>query len=167
MYDRILLPTDGSDGAKAALEHAGNIAATYGSTLHVLTVVDTSNPHIGLIAEEVDEIDPGVVEETEGGTAGMVGGEHDIADELETRASSAVEGVAAQLPEDSKVVTAVEHGDPHETILDYAGDHDIDLIVMGTHGRTGLDRYLLGSVTEKVVRISDVPVMTVRFGDEV
>ena len=60
----------------------------------------------------------------------------------------------------------VSQGSPHRAILDYIEDQDIDLVVMGTHGRTGLDRYLLGSVTEKVVRLSDAPVMTVRLSDE-
>ncbi len=52
-------------------------------------------------------------------------------------------------------------GDPAETIIHYAQDHDIDLIIMGTHGRKGLDRLFFGSVAEKVVKMSPVPVMTV------
>lgn len=60
--------------------------------------------------------------------------------------------------------TAVEHGLPFEVIRSYVTDHDIDLISMGTHGRTGLDRMLLGSVTERVVRTSEVPVLTSRLG---
>jgi nucleotide-binding universal stress UspA family protein len=60
----------------------------------------------------------------------------------------------------------VAQGTPHQAILDYIGEHDIDLVVMGTHGRTGLDRYLLGSITEKVVRLSDAPVLTVRMPAE-
>jgi len=60
----------------------------------------------------------------------------------------------------------VEWGEPYESVLDYADEHDIDIIVMGTHGRTGLDHHLLGSVTEKVVRTSDVPVLTVRASGE-
>ena len=49
-----------------------------------------------------------------------------------------------------------------QVIQTYIDDHDIDLVVVGTHGRTGLDRYLLGSVTEQLVRTSSVPVLTVR-----
>ena len=63
-------------------------------------------------------------------------------------------------------MTAVRRGDPHETIIEYADDVDADVIVMGTHGRTGLDRRVLGSVTERTVRLSDVPVLTVRADDE-
>jgi hypothetical protein len=47
-------------------------------------------------------------------------------------------------------------------LAEYVDQHDVDLVVAGTHGRTGLGRYLLGSVTEKVVRLSDAPVLTVR-----
>lgn len=67
---------------------------------------------------------------------------------------------------DIPVETDVRRGNPHREILDYADEHAVDLVVMGTHGRTGLDRYLLGSVTEKVVRLSNVPVLTVRATDE-
>ncbi|TKX51858.1 universal stress protein, partial [Halorubrum sp. SP3] len=53
-------------------------------------------------------------------------------------------------------------GTAYRSIHNYVDDHGIDVVVMGTHGRKGIDRYLLGSVTERVVRTSDVPVLTVR-----
>jgi len=59
------------------------------------------------------------------------------------------------------VVTRIEEGDPHTKITKYA-DEETDMIVMGTRGRSGIEKYLLGSVTEKVVRTADVPVFTVR-----
>lgn len=55
----------------------------------------------------------------------------------------------------------IEYGIPHEQILDFTEQNNIDLIIMSTHGRTGLDRLLIGSVTEKIVRNSKVPVLTV------
>ena len=61
--------------------------------------------------------------------------------------------------------TAVERGVPHEAILEYAAENDADAIVMATHGRTGVERFLLGSVTERVVRRSPVPVLVVRVED--
>jgi len=64
------------------------------------------------------------------------------------------------------VVTAVRTGAPYERILDYADQEGADMVVMGTHGRTGVDRYLLGSVTEKVVRTADIPVLTVRAEED-
>ncbi|AAV47178.1 universal stress protein [Haloarcula marismortui ATCC 43049] len=57
-------------------------------------------------------------------------------------------------------------GDPYEEIIDYAETAGVDMIVMGTHGRSGLDRFLLGSVTEKVVRTADAPVLTVRLSGD-
>jgi nucleotide-binding universal stress UspA family protein len=76
-----------------------------------------------------------------------------VIQQAEAAGVDTIEGVVAQ-------------GAPHRAILDYVDEQDIDLIVMGTHGRTGLDRYLLGSVTEKVVRLSDAPVLTVRMPAE-
>lgn len=67
---------------------------------------------------------------------------------------------------DVEIETAIEDGTPHRAILEYADDEGVDLIVMGTHGRSGLDRYLLGSVTERVVRGAEIPVLTVRVSDE-
>lgn len=58
--------------------------------------------------------------------------------------------------------TAVEFGTPYGEIRSYVEEHDVDLVVMGTHGRSGIERYRLGSVAEKTVRTSPVPVMTVR-----
>lgn len=62
--------------------------------------------------------------------------------------------------------TDVVQGSPAETIVEYASEYDYDLVVMPTHGREGLSHFLLGSVTEKVVRLSDVPVLTARMTEE-
>jgi nucleotide-binding universal stress UspA family protein len=87
-----------------------------------------------------------------------------ILEALEESAQSAVETIEEQATQASvsAVETAIEHGNPYRGIRSYVEDHDIDLVVMGTHGRSGIERYLLGSVTEKTVRTSPVPVMTVR-----
>jgi nucleotide-binding universal stress UspA family protein len=58
-------------------------------------------------------------------------------------------------------VTGVHEGSPSETIVEYAGNHGIDMIVMGTQGRTGLDRYLLGSTAARVLRRAELPELTV------
>lgn len=63
------------------------------------------------------------------------------------------------------VVIEIVEGNPHEEILEYVSEHGIDMVIMGTHGRTGLDRVVMGSVAERVVRRSPVPVLTVR-GEE-
>ena len=136
MYDTILVPTDGSDGARAALGHALDLATTFDATVHTLFVV-----------EQVYAADVG----TERILEAMRAEGTRAVEQFAERAEAA--GVAS--------VSDVRTGTPHREILDYVEEHDVDLVVMGTHGRTGLDRYLLGSVTEKVVRLSDVPVLTV------
>ena len=81
--------------------------------------------------------------------------------EAATAAVETVDSAATDAGVD-EVRTATPTGVPHRQILDYADEHGVDVIVMGTHGRAGLQRYLLGSVAGNVVRSSTVPVMTVR-----
>ncbi len=142
MYRHLLLATDGSEGTAAATEHAGDVAATYDATVHVLSVVDTRNrferPTVGIGAEALESAE-------------------------RERAEQAIDDAVAELPETVPVERVVRKGVPYTTILEYAEAADVDLIVMGTHGRTGLDHYLIGSVAEKVVRRCPVPVMTVRL----
>ena len=143
MYERILVPTDGSSGVDRAVEHAVDLARTYGAELHVLNVVNIASLSTEVNSEAVIE---------------------DLEDQGRELTSEIAERAADAGVED--VTSEVIHGIPHETILEYADEEDVDLVVMGTHGRTGLEHYLLGSVTEKVVRTSDVPVLTVRAPEE-
>ncbi|MFC7154046.1 universal stress protein [Halomarina halobia] len=137
-YDRILVPTDGSERAAAAAEWASALARAYDATVHVLAAADTSAVGFDVRSELLLET-------------------------VETSAEEAVADLAATLRDDGVTVeTAVERGPPHGAILDAVDENDIDLVVMGTRGRSGLDRYLLGSVTEKTVRTCPVPVLTVR-----
>ncbi|AXG06394.1 universal stress protein [Haloplanus rubicundus] len=142
MYEQILLPTDGSEGTRGAVEHAINLATTYDATLHTIYVVDTN---VG-----IDASVPGTLDTLEEAGENAIDG---VLQQAEAAGVKTIEGVVAQ-------------GTPHQAILDHIDEHDIDLVVMGTHGRTGLDRYLLGSITEKVVRLSDAPVLTVRMPAE-
>jgi nucleotide-binding universal stress UspA family protein len=144
MYDDILLPTDGSDAVAEAAEHAATIAERFDATVHVLSVADTRNrfesPTAGI------STDAWLQAESE-------------------RADAAATETATLLPDDLPVDTATEEGIPRDVIVEYAEAADVDMIVMATHGRTGLQHYLIGSVTEKVVRRSPVPVVTVRSPD--
>lgn len=142
MYRSILFPTDGSRQAKRALEHAIDLAGTYDATLHIISVVDT---RVGADASFVDVY-------------------ASLEDSAQRWVSEALDAAEAAGLDDIEGETV--QGPPHEGILEFADDRDVDLIVMGTHGRSGLDRYLLGSVTEKVVRLADVPVLTVRVSEE-
>lgn len=174
MYDHILYPTDGSIGADAALDHAHDLARQHDATIHVIHVVDAE--HVGYnsdddLAEDPPSMMPDHADECHSGMArGRVEGEHtgmigedpdEYRDEVTQRANAIVEEVTSTL-EDVETQSYVCVGTPHQVILTYADHHDIDIIVMGTHGRTGVQRYLIGSVTEKVVRLADVPVVTVR-----
>ncbi|KTG30949.1 universal stress protein [Haloferax profundi] len=143
MYSEILVPTDGSKAAERAIEHALDIAKTYGARIHALYVVDTS------IYTSLDAGADVVIDALE--REGEVATRH-------VREAAEEAGVEV----DAEVVT----GTAYRSIHDYIENHDIDLVVMGTHGRTGLSHYLLGSVTERVVRTCPVPVLTVRMGDE-
>jgi nucleotide-binding universal stress UspA family protein len=143
MYDTVLVPTDGSEGAEAAARHGLYLATAFDSQIHLLSVVDERS-----YSSALADLDPTSREQRE---------------VFEQQANEAVDHLEELVSESSVTChTAVEHGIPHEAIQSYVAEHDIDLVSMGTHGRTGLDRLLFGSVTERVVRTSDVPVLTTR-----
>jgi nucleotide-binding universal stress UspA family protein len=142
MYETILIPTDGSDGALAAAREALDLLAPDG-TVHVLYAVDT---RMSPLTSEMDRAD--VLDLLEAADADPTGPVIELAEEA---------GVTA--------VEAIRLGAPHDVICAYADEHDVDLVVMGTHGRTGFERTLLGSVTERVVRLADIPVLTVHPDD--
>lgn len=146
-YPRVLLPTDGSDAADAAVPHGAAIARTFGSAVHVLNVVDL---------------------QAAGGVFSAGGLEPEFVDRLERRGRDAVDTVTDDLEATApnvEVHTAVERATPRggvaARVRDYADEHDIDLVVMGASGRSNLNRQLLGSVASTVLRTVDVPVLVV------
>jgi nucleotide-binding universal stress UspA family protein len=152
MYEYILIPTDGSDVAESAVEHALDLAERYDAEVHALYVVDIDSVNLGLGTEQVDRLKQGRFDEME---------------ELKSKANEATGVVAARGAErDVEVVEHVAGGRPHKVIADYADDHGMDLIVMGSHGRAGVRRALLGSVTERTLRSTHVPVLVVDYLDE-
>lgn len=142
MYDRILVPTDGSPGIRAVVTHALGLAEVHDAELHGLYVVDT-----GSFATLP-------IETTWDGMSEMLREEGELA-------IAEFENLTSEVPSE----TAIVEGDPSGEIVDYAVEHDCDTIVMGTHGRGGIDRLLLGSVAERVVRAASVPVVTVPVDD--
>ena len=81
-------------------------------------------------------------------------------------AEAHVKDIAQRLARDNvQATTIVRFGNPVEEILKVSDEHAVDLVVMGTHGRTGLAHMLVGSVAERVVRTSKVPVLTIRHPD--
>lgn len=142
MYERILVPTDGGDGTETVIEHAVGVAAE-GAAVHGLYVVDVG-------ASRAGERDTDVA----------------VADRHE-EGDRAVDAVAeAARTAGLEAVTDVVEGDPHREIVAYADEADVDLVVMGTRGRTGRDRVVLGSVTERVVGSVGVPLLTVQIGED-
>jgi nucleotide-binding universal stress UspA family protein len=152
MYERILVPTDGSDVSEQAVEYAVDLAATYGAEIHALYVVDIDAVNFGLGTEQVDRIRQGRFGEM---------------DELRERATDATGVVVRAAAERGvPVVEEIGVGHPNGVITDYADAHDVDAIVMGSHGRSGITRALLGSVTEQVLRSTHRPVLVIGRGPE-
>ncbi|MFC6906477.1 universal stress protein [Halalkalicoccus tibetensis] len=141
MYHDILIPTDGSKDARKAVEHGIDLAEAFDATVHALYVVESRLVTIPSGSmRQADERDDWVEygrEITE-----------EVSVEAERRGLSST--------------TAVESGKAHEEIVEYADRNGIDCIVMGTHGRDGVEDVILGSVAERVVRTANAPVTTVR-----
>jgi len=155
-FKKILAPVDFSDHARRALKSAAELAAQFNATLYVIHVV-----------APIPLMD--MAEASDFGISGPVGGV-DVAtfqkELLANGKSSLAKIVCETVPEDISVQVFVETGDPATVIVDSAAKEKIDVIVMATHGLTGLSHLLMGSVAEKVVRHAAVPVLIVRQSEE-
>ena len=145
MATHVLVPVDGSEQSWAALEHA--LETFEGERITVLNVVDP-------MTDVYAGMDDGFYD------AGAHGRAVDRGEELLEQARERAE----QSGDLSSTVleTAAESGRPARTIVAYAENHDVDHVVMGSHGRSGVSRILMGSVAETVMRRSPVPVTVVR-----
>lgn len=140
-FERVLVPTDGSEHAHTALELGVEIAAETGATLHLLSVVDATR-------------------------YGLDFGSDALLDRLEENTNRVLESAVESVATDGvEIRPAVTVGSVHREISAYAETEDIDLLVMGTHGRSDSGRKFLGSVTERVLRTAPAPVLTVRARD--
>jgi len=140
----ILFPTDFSDVAEGAFAHAAHLALRYHATIHVFNVVSP---------EDGDDTNPMnflPVQPAEGGDADDTAVQH-----VEVQTATQERGTVPV------VYSQTDSPSPSEAIISYARDQDVDLVVMGTHGRRGMDRLLSGSVSEEVVRGAPCPVFTV------
>lgn len=142
---RILVPTDFSDTADAALAYAKELAGRVGASLHLLHVIDDFYAAAAFAADVYGPIPESL---------------------RQTGLRAADDRLNERLPEDERTyfngTTAIATGLTANAIVDYARTHEIDLIVIGTHGRGGIAHLLLGSVAEQVVRTAPCPVLTVR-----
>ncbi|WP_266078394.1 universal stress protein [Haladaptatus caseinilyticus] len=142
MNKRILVPIDGSEHSEKALSYV--LAEFPDAELTLLNVIDP--------------IDVGY-----SSTVGMPGYSEEWYEESKANAEALFENARKTAAEhDRTVSTATEVGRPSHVIVNYAEENDFDHIVMGSHGRTGASRILLGSVAETVVRRSPMPVTVVR-----
>lgn len=137
-WKSILLATDGSTYSEAAADHALDFAASYGSKLLAISVVNITEEFYAMAPDAVDK---------------MVKNARTLLDGIRKKAESA--GIAAE--------TFVKEGEPHLKIVELATDKNADVIFMGSHGRTGITRILMGAVTERVIGKASCPVLVVRI----
>ena len=141
-FKQILVATDFGPAADRALAYGADLARRFGATLHVVNVVDNVSALVTPIAPS--PIDLGTVQKE---------AEHEARERLRLL-------LLRECPDlDAKEALLVSHR-PAFAILDYARESDIDLIVAGTHGRSGLSDLFLGSVAQKLVRSATCPVLT-------
>lgn len=140
-FEDILVTTDGSENAERAAPYGRSTAERFEATLHLLTVVDV---------------------QAEAGAFGAGGVSQEFIDRLETEGQEAVERLARRVDDaDVPVESDVVRGDSQEAIADYIAENDIDLLVMASEGESNLASQSLGSVTDRVLRTVDVPVLVV------
>lgn len=139
----ILVPTDFSDLSVEAIRYAMSLAELYKADLHLLHVVDDAP----VLAFHTMEMTTDYVIEDTTRTA-----EHHLQEFARTHDVHGRQGVTL----------AVRRGNPYDEITRYAAEEQADMIVMATHGRTGLAHVLLGSVAEKVVQHAEIPVLTIK-----
>ncbi len=148
MIERVLLPVDGSALSESALAMASEVLTGPRCEVELLRVVPS--------------VLEGVVSFAAVGAAPMLGPEWDNSQEaMVSEARVYLDSVSRRLPRQVRVATAVRLGDPAREIVARARDGAFDLIVMSTHGRTGLGRWVMGSVADAVVHHTAVPVLLV------
>lgn len=142
MFNHILVPIDGSDCSLSALDVAAQFARDQRARLSICTVVDPAK------------------------AAAMAFGEATMAaaclDALDEEGKALLEGAAVQVRDICPAEVQLLEGPTVESIIDYAKTLGADMLVIGSHGRTGLPRLFLGSVAEGVLRHAAIPVMVVR-----
>ena len=139
---RIVCPTDFSPTAEHAGEYGAELARSFGAELLLLHVIPELNYPLR--------------------SFGMAASFPHLREELHTRAAEELQKLKQKVGAGIQVSTMLRDGESHAQILETAKAGAADLIVMGTHGHTGLKHALLGSTAERVVRLSECPVLTVR-----
>ena len=156
MYGKILVPLDGSELAEGVLPHVEELARRFGSEVTVIQVVA---PLAKLVAETV----PASLEPTgAGSTVGLEAAAEAVKAER-AGAQAYLQGIAERLKAGGiEARVAIVEGMAGDAVVDYAHHHELDLIAMSTHGRSGLLRLFYGSVADHVLRHAGTPVLLIR-----
>ncbi|MEE1133721.1 universal stress protein [uncultured Methanobrevibacter sp.] len=139
MYKRILVPTDGSEFAKKAQKHALFLAKVSGAEIIAVSVTENNFVNGLPLDDEVYQLNQILKERSEENLKEF--------DELNV--------------DDLKITHVIREGSPAKVILEVAGEEDVDLIVMGSSGKSGFDRFIMGSVADKVVNSAKCAVLVV------
>ena len=156
MYSKLVVPLDGSENSERSLPYVTELAKAAGSTIHLLQVI-TRSEELQLMGSA--EASFALTEQYQ-----------TMADQLIASRMAEAERYLAEVQyrleaEGIKVSSAVTEGAAAEKIVDYAVGEDADLIVMSTRGKGGIQRFLLGSVTDRVLRSAQIPVLAIPPGD--
>ena len=145
MYKKILVPLDGSQIAEYVIPHIEAIAGNSSAEVELISVVEPVEiPTRGKIALSEDDI-------------------KSINKDAKEEAHKYLHHIAKRLDRaDIKARTVVITGKPADSLVDYAGHNDIDLIIMATHGRSGITRWFFGSIAEKLMRAVEIPILLVK-----
>ncbi|WP_025270302.1 universal stress protein [Hippea sp. KM1] len=137
---KVLAPTDLSEASVYALNYAKAIVDKFNAKLYIYHCITDINNYVGYVPSFPSE---------------------QIVNSLRDEAIKEIEHIRNRYGlDDAEVV--IEIGEAAKSIVDFANKNEIDLIVMGAHGKSGLERFMFGSVTEKVMRLSDIPVLEVK-----
>lgn len=141
---KILIPIDGSESSLEALRYASSFAREFNITVYLMTVVESHHSIYDVYADQ------NVLLQRESDILAIVNAR---LEETEKKAKEI--GI-------KNIKTVSQSGITYQKITEFAAEENIDLIVMGTHGRSGIAHFLIGSVTEKVIRTAPCPVLVIR-----
>lgn len=164
MFSKILIPLDGSNLSEKAISHAQSLAEKYGATIHLLQVV-SRHPSDGGPQGDGQGAGDSVFRSAMSNLAGDSHSDEEVRRLKEAQVQDAqtyLDQIASPLRANGiQVETKIDDGVAQECITEYALRNNLDVIVMSTHGRGGMKRMIVGSVTDNVIRSGKVPVLVV------
>ena len=150
MLDHVLVPLDESGLSESALDYVPKLVGE-GSQVTLLTIIVPPDLSLSSLYAVPSQPDPTLLQSEEG-----------LARQLRVQAEAYLRKKMERLEKiGAKVETRVQVGQPAETIVEYAAELGVDAIIMATHGRSGVSRWLLGSVTQKVLSAAPCPVFVI------